>query len=69
MAEGFTVRGVLLVSVGKGDVNPCLHVIQGTLGSASTLYSGTAKGDVMQSEGGAASPVRGQGESVLTWSA
>ena len=69
MAEGFAACGVLLVSVGEGDVNPCLHVIQGTLGSASMLYSGTAKGDIMQSEGGAASPFGGQGESILTWSA
>ena len=27
MAKGFTVCGILLVSVGKGDANPCLHVI------------------------------------------
>ena len=27
MSEGFAACGVLLVSVGKGDVNPCLHVI------------------------------------------
>ena len=69
MSEGFAMCGFLLVSVGKGDVNPCLHVIQGTLGGASTLYGGTAEGDVTQSEGGAASLFGGRGESVLTWSA
>ena len=69
VSEGFAVCGILLVSVGKGDVNPCLHVVRGTLGSASALDGGTAEGDVAQSEGGAASPFRGRGESVLTWSA
>ena len=69
MAKGFAMCGILLVSVGKGDINPCLHVIQGTLGGTSALYGGTAKGDVAQSEGGAVSPFGGQGESILTWSA
>ena len=69
MAEGFAACGVLLVSVGKGDIYPCLHIIRGTLGGASALYGGTAKGDVAQPEGGAASPFGGRGESVLTWSA
>ena len=68
VAEGFAACGVLLVSIGKGDVNPCLHIIRGTLSSASMLYGGTAKGDIVQSEGGAASPFGGRGESVLTWS-
>ena len=27
VSEGFATCGILLVSVGKGDVNPCLHVI------------------------------------------
>ena len=69
MSEGFAVCGVLLVSVGKGDVNPCLHVIRGTLSGASALDGETAEGDITQSEGGAASLVEGKGESVLTWSA
>ena len=69
VSKGFATCGILLVSVGKGDVNPCLHIIRGTLGGASALYGGTAEGDVMQLEGGAASPFGGRGESILTWSA
>ena len=66
VSEGLAACGVLLVSVGKGDVNPCLHIIRGTLGGTS---GGTAEGDVTQLEGGAASPFRGRGGSILTWSA
>ena len=69
VSEGFAACGILLVSVGKGDVNPCLHIIRGTLGGASVLDGGTAEGDITQSEGGAASSFGGRGESVLTWSA
>ena len=27
MSEGFTMHGILWVSVGKGDIDTCLHVI------------------------------------------
>ena len=27
MSKGFATRSVLLVSVGEGDIHPCLHVI------------------------------------------
>ena len=27
MSEGFVTHSILLVSVGEGDVHPCLHVI------------------------------------------
>ena len=46
VSEGFTMCGILLVSVGKGDIHPCLHIIQGTLDGACTLYDGTAEGDI-----------------------
>ena len=31
VSKGFAMYSILLVSVGKGDVHPSLHIIQGTV--------------------------------------
>ena len=67
MSKGFATCSILLASVGEGDIHPCLHIIQGTFGSASALDRGTAEGDIAQSEGCAASLLRGRREGILTW--
>ena len=67
MSKGFTMLSILLVSVGEGDIHPCLHVIRGTFGGASALDGGTAEGDITQSEGCAASSLGGRGEGILIW--
>ena len=67
MSEGFTMCSILLVSVGEGDIHPCLHIIRGTLSGTHTLDVGTAEGDVSQSEGCAPSSLGGRGEGILTW--
>ena len=66
MSKGFTTCSVLLVSVGEGDIHPCLQVIRGTFGGANALDGGTAEGDIAQSKGCAASSFGG-GEGILTW--
>ena len=59
--------GVLLVSVGEGDVHPCLHIMRGTAACCgSWLDSGTAEGGVLELEGFALSLLRGSRESILT---
>ena len=67
MSKGFAMRSILLVSVGEGDVHPCLHIMQGTVGSTSMWDIGTAEGDVSQLEWCALSLLGGRGEGILTW--
>ena len=51
--------GILLVSVSEADVDPSLHIIQGTLCDRSALDISIAKGGVAEAEGLAASMVGG----------
>ena len=37
MAQGFPLTGVLLISIGKGDEGPLLHVIPGTVTGGDVL--------------------------------
>jgi hypothetical protein len=69
VSECFPPRCVLLVSVGEGDVHPCLHVIQGTRCGGWALNGGAAECGVMQSEGLASPPVGCSGEGVFARSA
>ena len=50
MSEGFATHSVLLVSVGEGDVHPCLYIMRGTVCGTSTLDIETAEGDASQLE-------------------
>ena len=69
MSKGLTMCAVLLVSVGKEDVGPLLHIIQRAVTGRDTLDEGTTEGGVGKVEGLAAAMVGSRGEGVLTWAA
>ena len=51
MSECFAAHGILLVSVGKGDEHPSLHVMQRTVScTRSTLDSGNIEDCVLEPE-------------------
>ena len=55
------MSAVLLVSVGKGDIGPLLHIMQRAVTGGDALGKGTAEGGVGQLEGLAAAMVGGRG--------
>ena len=65
MSECFPTGYILLISVGEGDVNPSLHVMQGTLCGGSMLDVCIAKGGVAEVGGLAAATVEGRRERVF----
>ena len=69
MSKGLTMCAVLLVSVGKEDVGPLLHIIQRAVTGRDTLDEGTTEGGVGELEGLAAAMVGSRGEGVLSRSA
>ena len=69
MSKGFAMSAVLLVGVGKGDVGPLLHVMQGAVTGRDALDESTAEGGVDEPEGLAMATVSSRGEGILSWSA
>ena len=66
MAEGFPKSGVLLISVGEGDVSLMLHVIPRTITGRDALGKQAAESSVIEVEGLAVAPVSGRREGVFT---
>ena len=60
MSKCFPMDGILLISVGEGDVYHSLHIMQGTLHSGSVLDDHIAEGGVTEAEGLAAAMVGGR---------
>ena len=66
MSECFAMHGILLVSVGEGDIlHPGLHIIQRTFSCRSMLDSWVTEGCVSEVEGLALTPFRGRGEGIF----
>ena len=65
MAEGFPTSGVLLISVGKGDICPLLHIIPRTSTGRDPLEGWTAKHGVIKTEGLASATVSGGRQGIF----
>ena len=66
MANGFPWSGVLLVSIGEGDVGPLLHIIPRTITGGDVLGEWTSESGVIEMEGLAAALISGWREGAFT---
>ena len=65
MFKGFTMSAVLLISVGKGDIGPLLHVIPRTSTGWDALEGRTAERSVSEMEGLASATIGGGREGIF----
>ena len=69
MAEGLPTSGVLLISVGKGNISPLLHVMPRTATGWDALGKRATEGDIRKVKWLAASVISSRGQRVFPRSA